>query len=80
MYRGLGCGRYVACTGWVHNLYSGFEEGEVCCGIRRGLAVCIVGCKGSVLDRSAAMIRDEQVEGFTMRDPYSHLKGSETSR
>jgi len=76
--RGLGCGTSGACTS---NLHSWVEaEGEVSCGVRRGLAVCTVRRKGSALDRSAAMIRDEQAEGITMRDLYSHLKGSETSR
>ena len=40
-----------------------------------------MGCRGYALDRLAAMISDEQVEGFTTGDLYSHLEeGSETSR
>ena len=40
----------------------------------------MVRCRGCALDHLAAMIFDEQAEGFTMGDLYSHLKGSETSR
>ena len=79
--RGPGCERSGTCTVEVHILNSGVEEEEEGnCGVRRDSALCTVRRRGSASDRSAATISDEQVEGFAMRDLYSHLGDSETSR
>ena len=66
--KGLGCGKSGTYTVEVRTLHSGAGEEEgVSCGVHRDLALCTARCKGSVLDRSAAMIPDEQMEGVTMR-------------
>lgn len=77
---GLECGRSGVSIVEVHNPHSGVEaEGEAKRGSRKGLALCMGRCRGYSLDHSAAMVSDEQVEGFK-RDLHSHLKGSGTSR
>jgi hypothetical protein len=60
---GPGCGRSGTCTVEAHILDSGVREvGEGSCGVRQGLALCTVRCRGSAWDRSATTISDEQAE------------------
>ena len=56
--RGPGCERSGTCTVEARSLHN-WAEGEGCCGVRKDLVLCMVKCKGSVLDRSA-MMSDER--------------------
>ena len=58
---GLGCERSGTCTVEVRSLHSWVEAvAEGCCGARKG-SRNTVRRRGSVVDRSAAMMSDEQV-------------------
>lgn len=79
--KGPVCERYGAGTTEVHSLHSEVVvEGEESCGVRKDSVLCTVRHRGSALDRSAAMISDEQTEGPVTRDLHSRLEDSETSR